>query len=65
MVVAQLAEWSLPTPPYLGSNPVIINLYRSLTYSELQFEKTKIMEKRNNDAVEFIESTASTLLKTK
>ena len=44
MVVAQLAEWSLPTPDVRGSNPVTCKCFRTFTVNCI--DKTKIEEKR-------------------
>ena len=45
MVVAQLAEQSLPTPGVRGSNPVIGKIYIEL-FTANCIEKTKIKKKR-------------------
>ena len=44
MVVAQLAEWSLPIPEVRGLNPVIGKILY-WTYLLLTVEKTKIKKK--------------------
>ena len=41
VVVAQMAERSLPTPKDPGLNPVFVKFYRTLTYCLLLLEKEK------------------------
>ena len=45
VVVAQLAESSLPIPEDPGSNPVMGNFYWTNIYRQLFVEKTKNKEK--------------------
>ena len=46
MVVAQLAEWSLPTPEIRGLNPNIVNvLFRTYLSVNCYPEKMKIKKK--------------------
>ena len=42
VVVAQLVEWSLPTPEISGSNPA----FGEILSTNCQIEKTKIKKKR-------------------
>ena len=56
MVVAQLVEWSLPTPKVCGSNPVIGKIYiEHLLSTRLKRQKRKKeagiaqMKKKNNN----------------
>ena len=44
MVVAQLVEWSLPTPEIRASNPVIVNFF-TINCIKSSIEKTKIKKK--------------------
>ena len=55
VVVAQLVEWSLPTPEVCGLNPVIGQIYieNLFTVNCVFFERDKNKEKRGRERSNF------------